>query len=104
MAKRFSPKQTGETILYGFDFTDDLATGETISSVEGGVIVVTVYSGTDATPSAILSGSPSISGNIVSQLITAGTSGVKYKLTCKVITTPDAQILELDGILKIRDI
>lgn len=90
-------KLLGETKTYYFDFASQLAAGETISSA---TVVATVYSGTDATPSNIISGSDSASGSIVSQLITAGTLGVIYELLCSA-TTSTGQVLQLCGLLAI---
>lgn len=82
---------------YKFDFTSLLAVGETISTQ---VCTATVYSGTDASPSSIISGAASSSGAVVSQLITGGTLGVLYELRC-VITTSAGQTLVLAGYLAI---
>ncbi len=92
-----SPKQAGETQTYQFDFSALLADGETISTQS---VAASVYSGTDASPSAIISGSASASGDIVSQKITAGTEGVIYELTCT-ITTSAGQTLQLSGYLSL---
>lgn len=91
------PKTSGETVKYQFDFSSRLATSETISTQ---TVTAAVYSGTDATPSAIVSGSATASGNIVTQAITAGTAGVTYTLTCT-ITTSASQTLILVALLTI---
>lgn len=93
----FPPKLTGSTETYQFDFSSRLAVGETISTQ---TVTATVYSGTDASPSAIISGSATASGAIVSQKITAGTVGVIYELTCT-ITTSASQTLLLTAFLAI---
>ena len=80
----FDPKLTGATEPYVFPFTSMLASTETISAA---AVTAEVYSGTDATPSAIISGAASISGSEVTQKITAGTVGVIYKLTCTMNTS-----------------
>ncbi len=89
----FAGKYLGETVKVTFDFTSMLASGETISTQ---VVVATVYSGTDATPSNIISGSASASGAVVTQAITGGTLGVTYELKCT-ITTSASQTLILTG-------
>lgn len=91
------PKLLGETKTYYFDFAGLLASGETISSA---AVTATVYSGTDANPSAIISGADSTSGSIVSQNITAGTLGVIYELLCAA-TTSAGQVLQLCGLLAV---
>lgn len=90
-------KLAGETVNEVFDFISKLATGETISTA---TVVASVYSGTDAAPSAIISGSASISGTKVTQLVTAGILGVMYKLLCT-ITTSAGQTLVLAAFLAI---
>ena len=91
------PKFDGETKTYEFDFAADLATAETISTQN---VTATVYSGTDASPSNLLSGSTTASGTVVSQNITGGTVGVIYKLLCN-ITTSAGQTLERSGYLAV---
>lgn len=90
-----APKLSGVTQTYQFDFSSLLAVGETISTQS---VAATVYSGTDASPSSIISGSATASGAVVSQKITAGTVGVIYKLVCT-ITTSASQTLQLAGYL-----
>lgn len=94
---QFPPKATGETVKLVFDFISRLAVGETISTQ---AVVATVWTGTDATPSAIVSGVASASGTKVTQAITGGTAGVVYKLVCT-ITTSASQTLSLTGLLAV---
>ncbi len=91
------PKLAGETVATVFDFTSRLAATETISTQ---VVTATTYSGTDASPSSIVSGSASASGQKVTQKITGGTLGVTYVLLCT-ITTSASQTLELSAFLTI---
>lgn len=91
-----SPKTTGVLRNYTFDFTPFLAAGETISAP---VASASVYSGNDASPSAIL-GSPSASGNVVTLPLTAGVIGVIYEVSVTV-TTSAAQTPRLSGYLAI---
>ena len=93
----FDPKLSGETRTLTFDFISSLAAGETLSTQS---VTASVYSGVDATPAAIISGSASASGTKVTQKITAGTVGVIYKLLCTV-TTSAGQTLQLAGFLAI---
>ena len=90
-------KQSGETVTIPFSFLSHLATGETISSAS---TTATVYSGTDASPSSIISGAPSISGSTVSQKVIGGTLGVTYVLVCSA-TTSTGQVLQISGYLVI---
>lgn len=93
----FDPKRSGETVTLQFDFASRLAVSETISTQS---VAASVYSGTDASPSAIISGSATASGTIVSQKITAGTIGVTYSLACT-ITTSAGQTLLMVGFLTV---
>lgn len=77
MAESFSYKITSESELFGFDYSQVLASGETISSAVASVLVM---NGIDLNPSAILVGAPSISGNKVSQRISGGNDGVTYRI------------------------
>ena len=77
---------TGETYPVTFNFGVQLAVGETIS---GATCTAIVFSGTDNTPSTILSGSPTISTPTATQLVTsnANSEGVIYEVTCVVTTS-----------------
>ncbi|MHB8413931.1 MAG: phage fiber-tail adaptor protein [Acidiferrobacteraceae bacterium] len=94
-----APKLVGETATYTFDFLSRLAVGETISTQ---VCAATVYSGVDASPSSIISGSATASGSVVSQNITAGVAGVIYQIVCT-ITTSASQTLLLQGYLAVLE-
>lgn len=80
-----------------FDFTSQLAANETLSTE---VVTCTVFSGTDSSPSSMISGSASASGAVVTQLITLGTVGVTYELKC-VVTTSGGQTLVIVGFLTV---
>jgi hypothetical protein len=79
----FGAKQVGETRLLSFDFTSDLGTGETITSA---TCTCSVWSGTDASPSSMVSGANSISFGTVTQLYTGGQAGVIYIAGCEALT------------------
>lgn len=89
------PKTVSEQILVPFDFTSRLAAGETISTK---AVTCTTWSGTDASPSSMISGAATSSGSVVSQLVINGASGVTYYLLCT-ITTSLGQQLQLAGFL-----
>lgn len=93
----FDVKTTASSRKVSFEFGQDLATGETISSAS---VTATVHSGTDASPSSVVSGSATISGSKVTQLITAGTLGVTYVLSCSAATSA-SQTLVQQGYLTI---
>lgn len=80
------------------DFGDLMAVGETVSTQS---VAATVYSGTDSSPSSIITGSASASGTVVSQKIAAPSSaGNVYTLTWT-ITTSLSQTLKKSGLLAI---
>ena len=60
-------KVVGSTKNYQWDFTSDLAVGETLVAAS---VTMTVYSGSDPAPQTMVSGNASIAGNIVTQLLT----------------------------------
>jgi len=86
-----------EVITITFTFSG-LAGGETISTA---TVAATAHQGTDAAPSAILSGGPQISGTSVLHQVIGGVSGVVYKLRCK-ITTSAGRTLVIGALLPVR--
>lgn len=85
VGRDFDPANPTETEIYSLDFVNELADLETLSSISA--VTLTVFQGTDATPSSHLSGSASISGTTVSQRLATLTSGVTYTLAITVITS-----------------
>lgn len=98
MTKIASTKDPQELIPITFDFTPYLGAA-TINSQS---VTASTWQGTDATPSAVLSGSPTQASGVVTQKMTAGTSGVDYKLSCKA-TLSDNRVLALAIIVPVRD-
>ncbi len=93
----FDAKRVAETVSLAFDFASRLSVGETISSQ---VVTATTYSGTDASPSSIISGSATASGTVVRQAVAAGVLGVTYLLLCQIVTSA-SQTLDLEGFLTV---
>jgi hypothetical protein len=79
----FGTRIVGESLTRKFDFASQLAVGETLS---GPSATATVYSGVDATPTAIVS-TVSASGSIVSVLEIGGVAGTIYTLVASVGTS-----------------
>lgn len=77
-------KHTAATLNVQFDWISQLDEGETIS---GYTVTCAVLSGTDAAPEDVLSGSPTIEAPVITQVVTGGTVGVIYLLTCTVTTS-----------------
>lgn len=89
MAKlpRFTDKRVGETDAFAFDLRNELASGETLSTVAMSAVVSPSSAVTDGTPSAILAvASPSLSGTKVRFTLTAGIEGCTYAVTATVTT------------------
>ena len=78
-----------------FDFANQYVAGETVSS---GSVTAVVYSGTDATPSAVLSGAGVASGTKFTQKVVSGVEGVAYLLTCTT-TSSSGKVRSLEGFL-----
>ena len=97
-APYFSPKDPREIISYSFDFTALLSVGETFSAA---FTSIAFYSGPDPTDvSILLVGSPLISNNVVSQLVSGGVSMNTYELTVSLETTL-GQTLYLCGLVPV---
>ena len=95
--QNFDPKKPGETLNIGFDFSNSLSPLETLVSAN---LSVAILRGIDASPMAILQGSPVIIGGLVSQFITGGLSDVVYIITCTA-TTNDSQVLIDEGVIRV---
>ena len=90
-------KLPAEQLKVGFEFASLLAAGETLSS---GTVTSVLYSGTDASPSAVISGAASISGTQLVQLLIGGVTGNIYNLTASA-TTSAGKTLNIQGLLTI---
>lgn len=91
-------KMASEVWTWQPDFTGLFASsGDTISSQATSAMV---YSGVDASPSAILSGAPSHSGLVGSQKLTGGVVGVVYYLTF-LATSSAGEVIEISAFLAV---
>lgn len=95
----FSPLRVGEVRQLVFPFGTEMAVGETIS---GSNVAASVWSGVDASPADLMSGSPAASGQTVSQKVTGsgGVLGVVYDVVCT-ITTSLGQTLQCGGFIAV---
>jgi hypothetical protein len=84
MSTSFSYKITTENEQFTFDFSPIMASAETISSA---TCAVEVVSGTDSSPSSILVGTPTVSGQQVAQRISGGLDGVIYRIEMTATTS-----------------
>jgi len=93
----FDAKISSADYPASFDFAQDLTVGETLDFAS---IAAAVYSGEDASPSALLVGLPEIHGKQVVQNTSGGVLGTVYYLYCAV-TTSLGQVLSREGYLAI---
>jgi hypothetical protein len=92
----FDPKDPSEIVHLGFDFS--ALTSAPLSPA----VTAAHHAGTaDATPSAILSGSPTVSGTKIVQRVTGGVVGADYLLRCQVDTAAGERFV-LAGVLPVR--
>lgn len=96
-APQFLEKQPGETRAYSMDFSNLMSSNETISSVS--TVASELRGG--ATSDLTIS-SETISGQTVQMNIAGGTDGNVYRVEVTIITSA-SQILEGDGMLRVRD-
>ena len=82
----FDPIDTGESITLSFDFSATLSSGETPSASTWVASVASDSDVLDASASAIVTGSASITGNITTHRIQNVVSGCKYLLTATIVT------------------
>lgn len=86
-----------------FDFTSSMQS-IAVEAILTKVVTASVYSGTDANPSALISGaSTNPTFSTVRQVITGGVAGVIYSLLCTVTTNQGQtiqqsalQVIEMD--------
>ena len=101
MPQVFPNKLPAEEIILTFNFAPGLPTGITLTGTPA--VTVTVASGTDPDPSALLNGSAGFdsTSTLVLQPITGGLNGVSYLFDVQVATTYSDIKLELQGILPV---
>lgn len=80
----FDPMDAGESGMLGFDFVNDLASGETISNATWTCEAV---EGTDAQAATRLVGSPQNTGTLTKQRVAGLVAGVRYLLQATVTTS-----------------
>jgi hypothetical protein len=95
------PKPASSSDSYVLDFVDSIPAGSSISTQS---VTASVYSGTDASPSAIISGSATASGTQVTQKVTGGTVGVIYQLTWTVTTSGGLTLKKLGFLAIVPDL
>lgn len=94
-------KDPAEKLWLTFDYSEALATAETISLVS---IEVTLKAGEDATPASFISGSPAIMPDgTVMQFALGGVDMATYLVKCTA-TTSSGRVLVLGGKVPVRAI
>jgi len=96
----FPAKPLNAAVFVAFNFLSDLAEGEALNSA---TVSLTVFSGTDGNPSAMLSGSDSIVDSVVSQLLINGTVGVIYVVQCSALTNLGQTLIKTGMLAVIAD-
>lgn len=77
-------KKVSESKGYAFDFVGQLRNGDTVST---GTTTMTVYSGVDASPISMVSGSVTVSAqSICTQILVGGVAGVIYVMKMQAVT------------------
>lgn len=100
MATRITTqKVVEEEVTLQSSMLDRLLEGETIASVASAIYV---WSGVDAASAGVLSGSPSHSNGVISQLVVGGVAGVIYKVNLTA-TTSLANVLTNEVKLAVLD-
>lgn len=87
---RLDAKHVPERVALYFDYTGELG-GEAVAALLS--LVVTVEHGADATPEAILSGTPAQDAGGVLAFVAGGMAGVDYRLDCVVRTDTGRELL-----------
>ncbi len=96
-----SPKGVGEIVPILFDYSEQIAVGESITLA---IVTSTTESGTDISPISLLDGSPMLDitqpGHVV-QWVWQGIEGVLYRLTCDA-TTSTGQVLQIECLIAVK--
>lgn len=82
----FDDKQPYEAYYVQFDFVSELGVGDSIEST-----VVTAKNGDTDVTSTLTDSTPVISGTAVKVWVRAGTTGITYVITCKIVTVNNEQ-------------
>lgn len=85
-------KQPTESRVYTMDFSPNMVTGETISSVTSFTV----------SPSGLTSNTATPNGQEVNFRLSGGTANTQYKITC-VVATSLGNTLEMEGYLLVED-
>lgn len=103
MTQRFPDKDPVERLVLRFDLSAELDAGETaLSAVVS--IGVAQGGGTDPSPAAVLSGSPTVlPTGMVLQMVQGGVVGVTYRVKAA-LTLSSGRVLAMSGHLPVREV
>jgi hypothetical protein len=93
----FNEKDVSEQVVLTFSFANELL-GESIAGTPN--VLVTVISGTDSSPSSILSGAATVQQGLVLQGVRAGVAGTTYEVKA-IAATSGNRILARYGYLPV---
>lgn len=96
-AVQYPDKTVSAVLPLAMDFSDRLIDGETVTGVS---VSNSLFSGTDASPGAMLIGSPSYVGAVASQSVGGGVVGVVYNVVFFASTTA-SNLYEKTGYLAV---
>lgn len=94
-------KQPGESYFIGFDFTNRLPSGSSLSS--GTVSAIDLYDGATVSSTVLASTSATIAGSTAKVKVQAGTHNRKYKITFS-MTLSTSEVLQEDVIMQVQDL
>lgn len=83
------PKAASETRIIIADLASAMNAGDALSSA---TVTCSLWSGVDASPSSVISGSATVSGTKVTQKVTGGVEGNIYILTFSGVTAATATV------------
>lgn len=84
-----TPKDPADSIAYAFDFSAELDSGETITNQ-----TITAETG-------ITAATPSVTGQVVSTVLSGGDAGKKYAIGCQIETA--TKTLNITGVVAVND-
>jgi hypothetical protein len=96
-------KQPNEVKKYQVDYSEWLATGETVSSVPTSVTLLNPAADDVGEPTLTIGTTQIVGGNVFEYYVSSGTDGKRYKVTFQASTT-DSQTVESEVEFKVKDI
>ena len=97
--RRFPPLDPAARRVLAFNFTADLAPGDTLS---GATVTAALQAGSDETPAQIIVGLPAIDGARVLQLATGRADDNAYTLKC-IASTTAGEVLTLTAVITMQE-